>query len=129
MRGPSGGKASPKSGLWSEEAKPSYRLPDPWDSIFSRRAAPLGFAVALFGRVLGRAGGRVERRCREPSVPPNPMMGVYCWVQLTLSGGVLEHWMLSVMPEEMGAQATSVAVRVASSRVGAEAVEQFCLPL
>lgn len=41
----------------------------------------------------------------------------------------MEHWMLSVMPEEIGAQATSLAVRVASSRVGADAVEQFWLPL
>jgi hypothetical protein len=46
-------------------------------------------------------------------------------MQLALLGGVLLHWMLSVMPLLMGAQATSVAVRVASSRDVPAAVEQF----
>jgi hypothetical protein len=50
-------------------------------------------------------------------------------LQLTLVGGVFEHWMLSVMPKEIGAQATSVAVRVASCRVGAAALAQLSRPL
>lgn len=37
--------------------------------------------------------------------------------------------MLSVMPPEIGAQAVSVAVRCASSRVTPEAVAQFVAPL
>lgn len=37
--------------------------------------------------------------------------------------------MLSVIPEEIGAQATSLAVRTASSSVGADDVAQFCWPL
>jgi hypothetical protein len=36
--------------------------------------------------------------------------------------------MLSVIPDEIGAQATSVAVRTASSSVGADEVAQFRCP-
>lgn len=42
---------------------------------------------------------------------------------------MLVHSMLSVMPEEIVAQATSVAVRVASSSVGALAILQLVEPL
>ena len=45
-----------------------------------------------------------------------------------LSGGVLLHRMLSVIPAEIGAQATSVAVRVASCDVGARATLQLVSP-
>ena len=47
---------------------------------------------------------------------------------LTLSGGVLWHWLESVTPEEIRAQAFSVAVRRASSRVLAAAVRQAWRP-
>ena len=46
----------------------------------------------------------------------------------TLSGGVLWHWLESVTPEEIMAQAFSVAVRSASSLVLAEAVRQDWRP-
>jgi hypothetical protein len=45
-----------------------------------------------------------------------------------LSGGVLWHWLESVTPEEIWAQAFSVAVRSASSRVLAAAVRQVLFP-
>jgi len=48
--------------------------------------------------------------------------------QRTLSGGVLWHWLESVTPEEIWAQAFSVAVRSASSRVLADAVRQAWFP-
>jgi len=48
--------------------------------------------------------------------------------QLTLSGGVLVHWLVSVTPDEINAQAFSVAVRRARSRVRAEAVRQALRP-
>lgn len=51
-----------------------------------------------------------------------------CYGQRTLSGGVLLHWFESVTPDEICAQAFSVAVRRASSRVRAEAVRQALRP-
>ncbi len=45
-----------------------------------------------------------------------------------LKGGVRLHWMLSVIPAEIVAQAVSVAVRTASSSVVPDAVAQFDRP-
>ena len=48
--------------------------------------------------------------------------------QVALSGGVLAHWTVSVMPEAMSPQALSCAVRRASSRVGPTASRQAVVP-
>jgi hypothetical protein len=71
------------------------------------------------------AGALRSRGERSHQENGNPQEG---YSHRTLAGSVLPHRMLSSRPKATWAQALSLAVRVASSRLGPEAMRQSFFP-